>query len=667
MIVIDKYHVTELIYESRNSHVYRGVREVDQCPVILKVLQGEYPTPQQLANYRHEFEITRGLSISGVIQAYELSIYRNSLVMVIEDCGGQSLKALGLSGCLSLSEFLRIAIQLSTIVDNVHQCHVIHKDINPANIVFNPTTQVMKLIDFGISTRLSHEYTSFRSPTILEGTLAYISPEQTGRMNRVIDYRTDLYSLGVTFYELLTGKLPFAEDDPLALVHSHIAKTPSYPDFGSLKGVESLSHQTISAVSQIIMKLLAKNAEDRYQSAFGVQYDLEQCADSLTHTNIWGTGEFQIAKRDFSGSFQIPQKLYGREAEIETLLAAFERMVDTPPADRQAEIILVAGYSGIGKSALVHEIHKPITMRRGYFVSGKYDQFQRNVPYYAIIYALRDLMRQLLTETQAQLDDWKKQVLTALGSNGQVIIEVIPEVEMIIGSQPAVPELGPTESQNRFNLVFQNFIRVFCQPEHSLVIFLDDLQWIDSASLKLMTLMNDIPYLLLIGAYRDNEVSGSHPLMITLEDMQQQQGIIVQTLTLTPLALPHMNQVVSDTLHLQLAKTLPLAELLLEKTGGNPFFMKEFFKTLYTEALLQFNPSQREWYWDLDQIQARNISDNVVELMTDKIQRLPVSTQTILKLAAIVGNQFDLAILSVISQTPFEQVKSDLWEALAAG
>lgn len=649
---IQDYQTNELIYESVNSSVYRAVRKLDGLPVILKVLKEDYPSPIELIRYKQEYELVRHLKVAGVIKAFGLEKSQNTLVIILEDFGGDSLRNLLNCYQFTLNEFLTIAIKIADSLGQIHAKNIIHKDINPANIIYRPQTGQLKIIDFGISTQLSRQHFTLKTPSTLEGTLAYISPEQTGRMNRSLDYRSDFYSLGVTLYELLTKQLPFTTQDDLELVHSHIAKQAISPT--------QLDSAIPSILSKIIMKLMAKNAEDRYQSAWGLKADLEQC---LSQLNAKGSiAEFPLGTQDISDKFLIPQKLYGRETEITQLLQAFERV-----SLGKSQLLLVAGYSGIGKSALVQEIYKPITEKRGYFIAGKFDQLQRNVPYSAIIQAFRDLVRQLLTEPQTQLDYWKNQIVTAVGNNGLVIIEVIAEVELIIGAQAAVPSLPPTESQNRFNLVFQNFIQVFCQAEHPLTIFLDDLQWIDSASLKLMGIMTrDIPHLLLIGAYRDNEVSPAHPLMSTVHDMQK-QGLLIQNLTLSPLKLADLNQLISETLHLPLSQTCALAELVLEKTGGNSFFVGEFLKTLYLENLLTFNLEKRAWQWDVAQIKARNITANVVELMTAKIQRLAKNTQVLLKLAASVGNQFDLPTLALISETAQEQVKTALWEALQEG
>jgi predicted ATPase/signal transduction histidine kinase len=652
MLTIPNFQIVQPLYDSENSSVYRAIRHLDKKPVVLKCLKTDFPTATQRARYQHEYELLSQLNLPSVIHAYSLEKSRDHLILVLEDFGGDSLNQWLTRRSLTITEWLPLAIQMADCLGQLHAAQVIHKDINPNNIVWNPPTGTLKLIDFGIATRLPRETLALQNPNQLEGTLPYLSPEQTGRMNRALDYRTDLYSLGVTFYELFTGRLPFETQDAMELVHCHLAKQPSPP--------HQVNADVPPVISHLILRLMAKAAEERYQSAWGVKADLEQILANLT--NRLDLSSFKLGQHDVSERFHLPQKLYGREEEVRQLLVAFENV-----ATSQSQLLLVAGYSGIGKTALVQEIYQPITEKRGYFLAGKFDQFQRNVPYSAVVQAFRDLVRQLLTETQSQLDDWKIQILTAVGNNGQVILEVIPEVELIIGPQPAIPMLPPTESQNRFNLVFQNFIKVFCQPDHPLVIFLDDLQWVDSASLKLMTLMmSDIPYLLLIGAYRDNEVSPVHPLMTTLEEMQK-QGLLVQTLTLTPLALPHLNQLVSDTLHQPLTHTLSLAELVMAKTGGNPFFMGEFLKTLYAEQLVAFNTRQREWQWDLAQIQARNITDNVVELMTGKILRLKPPVQQVLTLAAAIGNQFDLATLSIVSQQSLEWVKTLLWEALVEG
>ena len=672
MLTIPCIAIKAQIYESANSLVYRGIREQDSKSLILKILKQDYPTPQELARYRSEYQITKSLNLAGVVKAYDLQKYQNSLVMLLEDFGGDSLKSWMQQRKFSLEEFLQIAIAATEALGQIHSANIIHKDINLSNIIFNLLSGQLKIIDFGISGQLTRENAAMKNPNVLEGTLAYMSPEQTGRMNRSLDYRTDFYSLGITFYELLTGKLPFETDDALELVHCHIAKQPVPPC--KTEGEEGRVGEIPVAVSNIVMKLMAKTAEERYQSALGIKADLEECLNQLRRTGI--ISDFELASQDISDKFQIPQKLYGREREIETLLGAFDR------ASHQSEMMLIAGYSGIGKSALVQELYKPITQKRGYFISGKFDQYQRNIPYSAVVSAFQELVKQLLTESEAQLQKWQEKLLTALGTNGKVIAEVIPEVELIVGEQPAVPELGPAESQNRFNLAFQNFIKVFTNSEHPLTIFLDDLQWADGASLKLMQLLMsaDCSGLFLIGAYRDNEVSRAHPLMLTIEEIVKNKAI-VERIFLSPLELPTVTQMIADTLNCPEEKAQPLANLVLFKTGGNPFFMNEFLKSIYEEQLLFFDftpptppcrgdapvpaPTRGGWQWNLQQIQARGFTDNVVEMMASKIQKLPKNTQKMLKIAACTGNQFDLPMLAISSKKSLRETVNDLQAAVA--
>ena len=473
------YNFIETIYEGTTTLVYRAYRELDQALVIIKTLTAEYPTLEQLSRLKHEYKLLQSLDIEGIAQPLALLNYKNGLALILPDLGGESLrKLLNLQKVIELSKFLPISIQIASILGKLHQNNIIHKDINPNNILIDEKINQVRIIDFSISSYLSRENQITSNPNLLEGTLSYISPEQTGRMNRSIDYRTDFYSLGVTFYEMLTGQLPFLATDSLELVHCHIAKTPLLPHL--------INSEIPEVVSDIVMKLLAKTAEDRYQSALGLKADLEICLRMLqTSGNI---AHFQVGELDSFSQFTIPQKLYGREREVSLLMDAFARVSNPPqppPGKREkggVEMMLISGYSGIGKSYLVNEIHKPIVEARGYFITGKFDQFQRNVPYSAVIYAFQALMKQLLTESETQLAQWKDKLVAALGTNAQVIIDVVPEVELILGKQPAALELGLTEAQNRFNLIFQSFIHVFCSKEHPLVIFLDDLQWADSAT-----------------------------------------------------------------------------------------------------------------------------------------------------------------------------------------
>jgi len=646
-----------LLYESANSLVYRAIREADNQPIILKLLKESYPTPQELVRYRTEYRITRELKEPGVVRVYDLQKYQNSLVMFVEDFGGESLKILMQQRKFTLEEFLLLAIATTEILGQIHRANIIHKDINPSNLVFNPATGQLKIIDFGISTQLTRETPTLKNPNILEGTLAYISPEQTGRMNRSLDYRADFYSLGVTFYELLTGKLPFETQDALELVHCHIARQSVPP--------HEIEPEVPVIVSQLVSKLMAKNAENRYQTAGGIKHDLEMCLVQLQATG--NIEQFPLGTRDISDRFLIPEKLYGRETEVSSLLAAFERV-----STGSAEMMLVAGFSGIGKTAVVNEVHKPIARQRGYFVKGKYDQFQRNIPLSAFVQAFRELMGQLLSESDAQLQTWKTRILAAVGDSGQVLIEVIPELERIIGAQSPALELSGSAAQNRFNLLMQKFVQVFTTAEHPLVMFLDDLQWADSASLKLLQLlMEDRGHLLVLGAYRDNEVSPTHAFMLTVDEIVK-SGAVVNTITLQPLSLADLNQLVADTLICDLSSSQPLTELVYQKTKGNPFFSTQFLKSLYEDGQIIFDPPvsplskggrKGGWQCDIAQVTFADASD-VVEFMAAQLQKLPAPTQEVLKLAACIGAQFDLDTLAIVSEELPEQTASALWRAL---
>jgi PAS domain S-box-containing protein len=653
---IPGYLLTEELYNGSKTVVYRAIRELDGLAVVIKLLKNPDPNFSELAQFRNQYTITKNLQLPGIIQTYSLEGHQNAYALVMEDFGGISLKEWRPvhEKNLSLSDFFPVAIALCEILDTLICHRIIHKDIKPANILINPKTKQVKLTDFSIASLLARETQSLMSPNVLEGTLAYISPEQTGRMNRGIDYRTDFYSLGVTFYELLTGKLPFQSKYPIEMVHFHIAKTPILAN--------KINSQIPFVLSEIVNKLMAKNAEDRYQSALGLKYDLEKCWRQLKGL---GTIEsFPIAQRDICDRFLIPEKLYGREQEIKLILDTFERV-----AQGSRECILVGGFSGIGKTSIVNEVHKQILRQRGYFISGKFDQFQRNVPYAAIVAAFRQLVQQLLTESETEFQKWRDKLHTALGDEGQIIIEVIPEIELIIGKQPPVSTLGPVETQMRFNSVFQRFIRIFSASEHPLVIFLDDLQWADMATLKLIELMMtdaDIQNLLLIGAYRDNEVDPAHPFILLVEELKKQQQIINQII-LTPLALEEIAQLVADTLYSDLKTIASLAKLLLDKTEGNPFFVNEFLKALHQEELLIFNSQLRQWEWDIAHIEARGITDDVVELMVGKLKKLPETTQKILSLAACIGASFDLNTLSIICESFHQDIYSNLKAALQPG
>lgn len=677
MVFLTGYQITEKVYSGVNTVIYRGIWEKHNLPVIIKMPIAEYPTLEEITRLRHEYKIRKPLQkIEEIIDSYRTEVHQNGIALILEDFGGVALSNFLTTAKLDLKQFLTIAIQLVTGLGKIHHYQIIHKDIKPHNIIINPTTNSIKITDFSIASCLLRENATSSYSNLLEGTLAYMSPEQTGRMNRAIDYRSDFYSLGVTFYEMLTGELPFSAIDPLELVHCHIARIAPTP--------RSLKPEIPEAISAIVMKLLAKTAENRYQTADGLRFDLETCLAQLQASG--NISDFTVGNADRASQLLIPQKLYGRETEVAALLSAFERIsgaesphcrggVPVPALVGGVELILVSGYSGIGKTAIVNEVQKPIVRQRGYFISGKFDQFKRNIPYASLIQAFQSLIRQLLTESAASIQTWKEKLLTALGSNGQVVADVIPEIELIIGQQPELPQLGPTESQNRFNRVFKQFISVFTAQSHPLVVFLDDLQWADSASLKLIELLVtdcDSKYLLIIGAYRDNEVSPTHPLIVTIENIAKTQVAtqpLVSNIILAPLHLSHVKELIADTLKGQITEKIEfLAELLFNKTQGNPFFLTQLLKALYQENLLVYDFQSGAWQWDIEHIQAIGITDcNVVELVARNIRKLPEATQLALKLAACIGNQFNLEVLAIVSEKSQKQTALNLWDTLQAG
>lgn len=652
MNTIANYDILSVLYALTETVIYRAKKQDEENTVLIKTLEKPYPTPSEVARLRREYDIAVGLGLPGIVRPLALEKHQNGLAIVLEDFGGESLHAYAKAHGFEIGDFLLVAIRLADTLGQIHQRRVVHKDIKPHNIIIQPESKVVKLTDFGIASLLSRENQQLQNPDLLEGTLAYMSPEQTGRMNRAIDYRTDFYSLGVTFYEMLAGQLPFTAQDPMALVHCHMAH--------QAEPLEQVNPQVPPMLAAIIAKLMAKTAEARYQSAYGLKHDLEQCWQSWQV--LRRIEPFPLGEKDVALELQISQKLYGRQAQVTALMEAFERV-----SRGATEMMLVSGYSGIGKSSLIAEIHKPLVAQGGFFIAGKFDQYQRNVPYASLIAAFRELVRQLLTESEEGVAAWRAKILLALGGNGAVVTAVIPEVALLIGEQPPVAALPAVEAQNRFNLTFKQFVRVFATAQHPLVIFLDDLQWADAASLKLISLLLtdlEMVYLLFVGAYRSNEVSPAHPLMLTLDDLRQQETVI-QEISLLPLQATHLNELIGDSLGLSVEQVRPLAELVWRKTDGNPFFVNEFLKTLVAEKVLRLKTDR--WSWDLPRLEKLGITHNVVELMAGKIQKLPMVTQTVLRLAACIGSRFDLHTLAIVYEEGLAETAAALWTAVEEG
>jgi len=689
MLDITGYDFHEQLYKSTNSTVYRGTRIADRKAIILKILNTD--TPEDIIRFSNEYTFTKDIDIKGVRKVYESLQVDNKYALILEYVEGDTLRKTYIENRHGLTDFLSMAIQITQVLGEIHKHDIIHKDINPNNILVDVETSHINIIDFGIASKISLKKPHIGNPDGLEGTLAYISPEQTGRMNRVVDYRTDLYSLGVTFYEILTGKPPFEFKDLMELVHAHVAKIPTPPhevvgqtflidpktDLPSLTNV-TVRMSALRLVSNIIMTLMEKNAEDRYQSATGLEYDLEQIFELIAGQGTRAVelsstlDKFELAQHDFSGKFQLPQKLYGRDDDIKLLLATFDRVSQEQKQKFSfcSELLLVAGHSGVGKSILVSEIYKAVTVRRGHFIQGKFDQFLRNIPYSAFVQAFNEFINIILTKNPDELKAWKTKLRKAAGNIGKVLTNLVPNLELIIGEQPDIPELGGIESQNRFHYAFRNFIKAISTPENPLVIFLDDWQWADIPSINMLknfTTDNDIKHLLVIGTYRDNEVSPSNPFTLGIETVKEEGGI-VHTIHLQNLTTNNIMELVADSLGSRsLREVEELSNLVYEKTQGNAFFAGQFLQKLYEDELLMFDFSQNKWIWDVPQIEAQNLTDNVIELMANNIDQLSQQTIICLQFAACIGNTFNAQILAIVSKQDVTTTVNHLLESIEEG
>jgi predicted ATPase/signal transduction histidine kinase len=632
----------------------RGRQDGDQSSVLVVAPVSEYPSLGSLARLEHEYSLRDELDPDWALQPLALTRREGRMMLVLADPGGEPLNRF-LGQPMELGRFLRLAIGLAVSLGKLRRRGLIHKDIKPDNIFVDFATHKVWFTGFGIASRLPRERQAAEPLEVIAGTLAYMAPEQTGRMNRSIDSRSDLYSSGVTLYEMLTGALPFNASDPMEWVHCHVARQPPKP--GELrKGIPE-------PVSAIVLKLLAKNAEERYQTPAGLEADLRKCL--IDWESVGQIKSFPVGLQDVPDQLLIPEKLYGRDGVRQTLVAAFDRVVAT----HKSELVLLSGYAGIGKSSVVHELHKVIVLPRGIFVYGKFDQHNRDIPYATLAQAFQELARQILSKGEEEIIHWRNTVLEALGPNGQLMVNLIPELELVIGKQPPIPELPPQEAQNRFEAVLKEFLGAFARKEHPLVLFLDDLQWLDPATLRLLEQLVTDPngqHLLLIGAYRDSEVTSHHPLMLTLGAIGKTEAIVHQ-IELEPLSLTNVNQLLSDALRCELAHSRPLAELLHEQTGGNPFFTIQFLTNLADEHLLEFEAREGAWRWDLDRIRAKGFTDNVVDLMITKLRRLPALTQEALKQLSCLGNSVKISTLLAVHGGSEEEIHSELWQAVRGG
>ena len=650
---IPGYSLEEVIFESSRTWIWRGRRQSDGLWVLIKGSVSEQ-SAQVLAEIRHEHEITQNLEIDGVLGAEELVACENGSVLILENTGALPLRKLMDTARLDLPDSLKVAVSLIGILKEVHRQGLLHKMINPLNIFVDPASGTVKLTGFGLASRLPKENLTTLSPQLTGETLPYISPEQTGRMNRPLDYRSDFYALGVTLYELFSGRVPFGSREAMEIIHAHIARQPV--------PLDQITPQMPKTLSRLVMKLLAKRAEARYQRHSGLAADLLACVEQLENQGI--LSDFPLGRHDIPEELQIAQGLYGREDEITALEAALDRV-----SQGATEMVLVSGSAGVGKTALVGEIHRSVVQKNGFFISGKFDQLRHNIPYSALIQALRGLIREVSAEGQSGMERWKSRIRAALGPNGQLVTRVIPELEQVIGPQPPLPEMGALESRNRFTAVLLDFISVFCEKTHPLVIFLDDLQWVDADTLKLVERIAQDPErkpLLFLGAYRDNEVEADHRLMISREVIKK-TGLPVQIIPLKPLNPENISQLLVHTCHCRLEKAKPLAELLVRKTGGNPFFVSQFLTVLSEKELICFSPEEKRWIWELAAIEFLTVTDNVVDLLIDRLHGFSSETRKLLSLAACIGNTFDLESLERISGAGSGELYENLLPALETG
>jgi predicted ATPase/signal transduction histidine kinase/GAF domain-containing protein len=649
-------YMLEPLREEADFTLYRGRKLGSPMPILALAVAAEQPSPQNLRRLEHEWSLASELDAAWAAQPLALIRHEGRAILILKDPGGEPLDWVidqHTGHPFDLTGFLRIAIGLAAALSQAHRQGLIHKDIKPANALVDDAGHVW-LTGFGIASRLLRERLPPVPPEIIAGTLAYMSPEQTGRMNRSIDSRSDLYSLGVTLYEILIGSLPFTASDPMEWVHCQIARQPVSPR-DRAPGIPG-------PVSDIIMKLLAKTAEERYQTAVGLERDLQRCLEDRESRGR--IDAFPLGEHDIPDQLLIPERLYGRAYEINTLLASFDRVL----AGGRPELVLVSGYSGVGKSSVVNELHKPLVPPRGLFASGKFDQYKRDIPYAILAEAFQSLIRPILVKNEEELGRWRDAIHEALSPNGQLMVDLVPELRLIIGEQQPVPELPPRDAQSRFQLVFRRFVSVFTR-EHPLALFLDDLQWLDAATLDLMEDLlthPDVKHVMLIGAYRNNEVAPTHPLMRKLEAIRQ-AGTIVHDIVLAPLTRGDLEELIGDSLHCEPGRAGPLAELVEEKTTGNPFFAIQFISALFEEGLLTFDHAEGQWGWDLNRIRAKGYTENVVDLMVGKLNRLPTWTQKALQQLACLGNSADFAMLHMVYQDSSEEMHGQLWEAVRVG
>jgi len=637
------------IHQSKQTVLYRAEKVLSKQKCIIKIIKEEYPSAETISRIKTEFDIAKNCKPGITVKYLEQGILQEQPYIVMEDVQAVSLKTYIKENKIDLNTFFEIAIKIATVLGKLHTQNIIHKDINPNNILINAETENIYIIDFNIATKLNTETVQIKNLEKLEGTIEYIAPEQTGRMNRSVDYRSDYYSLGITLYELLYNKLPFYSKEPIELIHSHIAKKVIFPK----------NTNKYKAINKIIAKLLNKNAENRYQSIYGLIHDLKKISN---FSEVDYLTDFTAGEKDISDKLQIPEKLYGREKEILTLSKNIESLIVGINSFQ-----LISGISGVGKTALVSEIQKFLLTHKFNYTKGKCEQTIQSVPYSPLIQALAVLVRQILSEPAKIIEQKQQQLLKVLDGNGKILTNYIPELEHIIGKQKELEILGATETQNITENVFKQLISFFSQSSMPLIIFIDDLQWADLQTLNIIKNIftdDNIKYLNIIGTYRDNEIDSSHPLLLTLKEIEK-TGKSFNNIKLQNLKNNNVEQLLKDTFPTN-QKIKEFAKLIIKKTNGNPFFVKEFIKTVYKEGFLKFD-FQQQWTWDIQAIKQMQVSDNVVDLMVNNLLQLPENTLSLLKNASLISVSFDLYTLSIISNLNPIKTNEYLWTAVDAG
>ncbi len=651
---IGEYRIERQIETYYASSLLQAKHSVTDKPAIIKTLSATFPDLHDIKRLEREYWVLRQFDdVGGVVPVSELVLHGNGNPAIVSDVAGLPLTHFIKSGAVhdwSLERVVTLIIQIAEAIDAVHAHSIVHKNIAPQNILLSADTWTLNLMNFEIATSLSSEHQDRNLSKRLEGSLPYISPEQTGRMSYGLDHRSDFYSLGVVVYELLFGCLPHNAQTQLEWVHAHIGKLPIFP--------EDARQRFPDALIDITLRLLAKSPDLRYQSCFGLLHDLKECQRQFSRTGR--IEPFTLAQNDVSEVFVSPQVLYGRDAPLAKLTDLFERVTHGA-----SEISMISGYSGVGKTTLVAELNKPAVSARGYYLSGKFDQFERAKPYAGISAAFSGLVQELLTETSEHLAAWKDEMLQVLSGNAQVLIDVIPGLETIFGKQPPAAALPPTQAQNRLQITFINFMRRLASGNRPVILYLDDLQWSDAPTLNLLQKLataRDIGGLLIIGSYRSNEVDGNH--MLTLMRNEVAKSCEIHDVELAPLDQHAVNQIIAGALRADLNATSELSNVLFRQSEGNPFFVNELLKSLIDEKAIQFDRSKGQWTWDIASITRAEVGEGVVDFLIGNLNKLPEDTKDALRFAACIGHEFDLEMLSVVHQVSKRDLGLALMSAL---